>query len=234
MQAPAYSERVNLTPLNPPADKREATKWHNRRSIVDAAAELAADHGVDGFTVSELAEKAGVSRRTIFNHFTNVGDAVFAAFAERISSFYEQVELSLGDARFASLPEAYAVFADALRSVDILGAAHPMLAPLDAADPAPLGDSSEPPNPGEIWVNRIMDGIVRACAESLQNRFGAADPFEIRLLVEVVAASLSACVEQWAATTDGTLSNANREVWVALLDRTLRRLEVGFGHPGAG
>lgn len=49
-------------PLSP---KRARTTY----AITRAARELAAAKGYDEFTLDELAERAGVSRRTLFNHF---------------------------------------------------------------------------------------------------------------------------------------------------------------------
>lgn len=219
--------------MTPPRDKRETTKWRNRRAIVDAAAELAAQRGADGFTVQDLAERAGVSRRTVFNHFTSVDDAVFESFSDRIGALYDQTEAALGRASFATMPEAYTAFADALRSVDIIGTAHALLAPLQDRGWPRGSETAGPPEAAEIWMNRIMEGIVLSCAESLQSRVEADDPFEIRLLVEVVAVSLAVCVKQWAETTDGSLTPANRREWDRLLDRALHRLGSGFTGSGA-
>ena len=44
--------------------------------ITRTAQELACTHGLDGFTVDDLASAAGVSRRTVFNHFPGKIDAV--------------------------------------------------------------------------------------------------------------------------------------------------------------
>jgi AcrR family transcriptional regulator len=44
--------------------------------ITHAARRLADARGLDGFTMDELAEDAGVSRRTLFNHFAGKLDAV--------------------------------------------------------------------------------------------------------------------------------------------------------------
>lgn len=54
------------------AIRRRATA----RSIVAGARALAAEHGVDGFTMEQLAERAGVSRRTLFNYFPGKYDAI--------------------------------------------------------------------------------------------------------------------------------------------------------------
>ncbi len=43
---------------------------------------LADERGLDGFTMEELAESAGVSRRTLFNYFPGKLDAVLGDFRE--------------------------------------------------------------------------------------------------------------------------------------------------------
>lgn len=52
--------------------RREQTS----RRISRCAQDLAICHGFDGFTLDELAEKAGVSRRTLFNYFPGKEAAV--------------------------------------------------------------------------------------------------------------------------------------------------------------
>lgn len=58
------------------ANKREGRRAETARRIHDCALELADTHGLDGFTMDELAETAGVSRRTLFNYFDSKVDAV--------------------------------------------------------------------------------------------------------------------------------------------------------------
>lgn len=74
----------------------------------------------------------------------------------------------------------------------------------------------------------LMEGMVRDCVESLHERMGEAELWEIRLLVEMAIAAMSSSVKQWAETTDQTLSERNRRTWTTLLDRSLTRLETGF------
>lgn len=45
------------------------TARRTRRDIRSAALELACERGVDAVTVEEIADRAGISRRTVFNHF---------------------------------------------------------------------------------------------------------------------------------------------------------------------
>ena len=52
--------------------KRAAT----RVAITDAARSLTAAHGVNGFTIEQLCEDVGISRRTFFNYFPGKEDAI--------------------------------------------------------------------------------------------------------------------------------------------------------------
>lgn len=47
-----------------------------REALIGAARQLTADRGLTGFTVDELCEAVGVSRRTFFNYFDSKEDAV--------------------------------------------------------------------------------------------------------------------------------------------------------------
>ncbi|GAB4083241.1 TetR/AcrR family transcriptional regulator [Modestobacter muralis] len=50
-------------------DLREQRRQRTREAIVDAAAELFVERGFDAVTVSEIAQRAGVVEKTVFNHF---------------------------------------------------------------------------------------------------------------------------------------------------------------------
>ena len=48
---------------------REQRRQRTREAIVDAAAELFVERGFDAVSVSEIAQRAGVVEKTVFNHF---------------------------------------------------------------------------------------------------------------------------------------------------------------------
>ena len=54
----------------------EIRRQRTLRAISSCARSLADEHGVDGFTMDELAECVGVSRRTLFNYVPGKVDAV--------------------------------------------------------------------------------------------------------------------------------------------------------------
>jgi len=51
-------------------DRRAALKAKHRAAILQAARDLVDERGGRGFSVDELAARADVARRTVFNHFS--------------------------------------------------------------------------------------------------------------------------------------------------------------------
>ena len=60
-------------------DLREQRRQRTREAIVDAAAELFVERGFDAVSVSEIAQRAGVVEKTVFNHFPVKDGLVFEA-----------------------------------------------------------------------------------------------------------------------------------------------------------
>jgi AcrR family transcriptional regulator len=55
---------------------RDRRRVELRREIADAALELAQEHGWAQVTVSQVAERVGISRRAFFTHFATKDDAI--------------------------------------------------------------------------------------------------------------------------------------------------------------
>jgi AcrR family transcriptional regulator len=63
----------------PKTGLREQKRQETRARIVDAAADLFAERGFDDVSVLEIARRAGVVEKTVFNHFPVKEGLVFAA-----------------------------------------------------------------------------------------------------------------------------------------------------------
>ncbi len=61
---------------------REQKRWETSHRIALCAQRLTDAHGLDGFTMDELADAAEVSRRTLFNYFPSKLDAVLGTIPE--------------------------------------------------------------------------------------------------------------------------------------------------------
>lgn len=61
---------------------REAKRHATTKQITSSARLLAEEHGLEGFTMDDLAARAGVSRRTLFNYFPSKIDACLGTHPE--------------------------------------------------------------------------------------------------------------------------------------------------------
>lgn len=69
---------------------RAQRRINTLRSIEQQALLLTREHGLDGWTMDELAEAVGVSRRTLFNHVPGKLDAVLGGHPEATPERVEQ------------------------------------------------------------------------------------------------------------------------------------------------
>jgi AcrR family transcriptional regulator len=70
------------TDVSPPG-----RRGRTRRRLIEAAAELIGQHGYEALVLEMVAEKAGVTRRTIYDHFRNRDDLIVAVI------YHERAEL---------------------------------------------------------------------------------------------------------------------------------------------
>ncbi|MEV5479025.1 TetR/AcrR family transcriptional regulator [Streptomyces sp. NPDC002387] len=61
---------------------RERKKQMTRQGILDAAEHLFSEHGYEGVTVAQIADRANVSVKTLFKYFDSKEDLVFAGEAD--------------------------------------------------------------------------------------------------------------------------------------------------------
>lgn len=223
----------------PPSDKREALKWHNRRAIVDAAARLARQKGLQGFTVNDLADAAGVSRCTVFNHFSGVEEAVQASFLDAIEGLYADFHASIGDARFPDLPTAFHKFVEAAALLDVVGTVcqaivpllpegYPPPSPENSAGAVAVNASAEGATETDLLAVRATDAAVRELVALLHNRVENADPFDSHLLGECLVTTITVCAQRWFTATHGELTDETRALWQNLLSRGMTSLGRGF------
>lgn len=93
----------------PPTSRREQKKAEVREALVRAADVLFVDRGYDNTTVDQIAEQAGVSRRTFFRYFASKEAIAFPHASTRLAAFSAIVQSRL-DAPGSALPAVFEAF----------------------------------------------------------------------------------------------------------------------------
>lgn len=88
--APARSAPADTHPHNAPS-RRELNRQATHAAIVAATLDLAESEAWEEVTVERVAERAGVSRRTFFNYFRTLDDALHAPLYRLVESAATQM-----------------------------------------------------------------------------------------------------------------------------------------------
>lgn len=113
---------------------RETKRRATARALAQAAFELAVERGLDGFTIDEVAVRAGYSRRTFANHYPGKEEAIVAIASSRVRDALEPVA---GDGDLSPVDWLQAVARSqlneglllVLRDLRLLAERHPQLRP---------------------------------------------------------------------------------------------------------
>lgn len=72
--------------------RREANKARTREAVVSALRELVVERPVHEVTVDQLAEAAGISRRTFFNYYGGISAVLVEVFSLHAEQMVEQID----------------------------------------------------------------------------------------------------------------------------------------------
>lgn len=175
------------------------------------------------FTVDELAERADVSRRTVFNHFSSLDDVVAEVCTEILGELVATLAATsrAGQRSGAtSLDELIAT----VRGTDLVG---PM---------AYLTRTLGGPDGGADWnpdlLTRAVNQVGSALVEILAERHPDVDRIDLHLLVSAFTAGVLVLHVHWREETDARDDADSRAVWDRLLDRLVSHLRAGFDSIG--
>jgi TetR/AcrR family transcriptional regulator of autoinduction and epiphytic fitness len=202
-----------------PTDRRVALKARHRQAIVDAAAALIAETGGVRFTIDDLARRADVSRRTVFNHFTSVDDIVAEVFGDVVRSLvdsYERGSAAGDDSRGALLDE----LVHAVRTTDLV-------APMAFLTQSLRSHDDRSSRLAAVLV-RVLDVGRERLAAAVLARHPGADVLDVHLLVDALFSGLLVLHRHWDAQTGAADDAGSRAVWDALVDRLVARTRHGF------
>lgn len=205
-------------------DRRAALKARHRQAILDAAAELIRERGNPRFSVDELADRADVSRRTVFNHFSSLDDIVVTTCTQLLTGTVEEFRAVTGSTpvtdgtREALLSE----FAAGMSRIDL----PPVIAYLSGVFFDEVADSRS---------HSVMHHVFTRTTEQISRETAAravdADELEVEILVASLVNGLAVIAHRWIERTGGSLDDASRTVWNDLLDRLIVTVRSGYGPP---
>jgi AcrR family transcriptional regulator len=171
-------------PARPGAPRRRMAARDRRALILDAAREAFAEGGYHSTSLEDVAERAGVSKALLYEHFDSKRDLHAAMLEAHVRDLLERIGVALagaepGEERLRAGLEAFFSYLEERR-----GAAAILLR--NTGDPDVLD-----------WLNRFRDGVAAAIitlmTEEVQELF--ADERELNRTVEMVAQQLIGAVQ---------------------------------------
>lgn len=170
------------------------------------------------FTVDELAERADVSRRTVFNHFSSLDDVVVEVCSGTLASVIEGLAgVPVGDGTNASMMDEMAAV---LRAADLV-------APL-AYLTRVLGRPAEQPSPRQALMTlRVFTEVSNLLLAAILLRRPDADKLALHLLVGSLAGGVGVLYHHWAAETGAVDTPESRQVWSRQLERLIEAVRHG-------
>ena len=223
-----------------PPDGRSALRAERRLAILDAARALATEHGSAGFTVDQVAARAGVSRRTVFNHFAGLDQLLVAVCEQRLAETTTEL-LAEVDRRIAALPRTdpgagpgagletgldgrtvLAAVAGSARGVDLPTAIASIHVVLGA--PAPADERAQ-------HISRTaFEHVGGRLREHLQLRAPDLDALDLELTLALMFSGITTIADIWLEQHPDLppdVPDAARAEWDRLLERLLQHLRLG-------
>jgi AcrR family transcriptional regulator len=198
---------------------RERRRQQTRTRIVDAAAELFAERGFDAVSVVEIAQRAGVVEKTVFNHFPVKEGLVFEADPPMRAALLDTVRRRPAGESVTAAAGSFVVAA-----VSMLGS------PEAAAGVAEMARVIRGSRTLQVREREILDGLTTALAQQIAEETravpGALEPWLTAHAVTGLYAALLDLARDRVLT--GESGTALIEVLRARGERGLALLQFGL------
>ena len=171
------------------------------------------------FTVDEIAARADVSRRTVFNHFSSLDDLVVEVCSGALSDVIDSLAgVPIGDGTNASMIEEMAAV---LRAADLVG-------PLVYLTRV-LGRPARQPSPRQALLTlRVFTEVSDLLFAAILLRRPDADELSLQLLVGSLAGGVGVLYHHWVAATGAVDTPESRRVWAELQEALLEKIRFGY------
>jgi AcrR family transcriptional regulator len=210
-----------VTTLRPSPDRRADLKARHRSAILDAADALIRERGKPQFSVDELAERADVARRTVFNHFSSLDDVIMTTCTRVLSGAVDEFRAATaatpaGDGSSVTL---FAQVTTAVKTMDL-----PTVVAYLWGVLSDEGDDGRSQNALQNVFTRTTEQLSIEIAGSTSEL----DDLEVAILVSSLMNGIAVICHHWIARTGAALDAPSREVWAQLLDRLITAVGTGY------
>jgi AcrR family transcriptional regulator len=210
------------TPTDTPAEaatpsRRELNKAATRQAITDAALSLLRSRGPGNFTVEDIADAAGISRRTFFNYFGSTDAALASVTHGFLDNAIQQFRLRPADEPILHSAQAA-----------LMALADPMtVAPL--AELFTLTQQSALMSHSELQAwEHCTEQIITVARERVAGDADGMDELYVRALAGAVISCGKAALEVWFTRRGADLSAASLAELRQLLIDSMALLGSGF------
>lgn len=203
-------------PAAPPS-RRELNKAATRQAITDAALGLLRANGPGNFTAEDIAEAAGISRRTFFNYFSSTDAALASITHAFLDNAIQQLRLRPADEPVLNSAQA------ALMALADPKAIAPLAELFTLTQQSPLMSHTEL----EAW-DHCRAQVFAIARERVAGRRGGQDDLYIQALAGSVISCGKAALEVWFSRRGADLSPASLAELRQLLIDAMALLGAGF------
>jgi AcrR family transcriptional regulator len=208
---------IDGTPPGATPSRRELNKAATRQAITDAALALLRTRGPGSFTVEDIADAAGISRRTFFNYFSSTDAALASVTHGFLDNAIQQFRLRPADEPILQSAQAA-----------LMALADPMtVAPL--AELFTLTQQSALMSHSELeaWEHCTAQ-IIAVARERVAGPEDSVDELYVRALAGAVISCGKAALEVWFTRRGADLSPASLAELRQLLIDAMSLLGSGF------
>ncbi|MDQ0869928.1 AcrR family transcriptional regulator [Arthrobacter sp. V1I9] len=197
--------------------RRELNKAATRQAITEAALSLLRSRGPGNFTVEDIADAAGISRRTFFNYFGSTDAALASVTHGFLDNAIQQFRLRPADEPVMESAQAA-----------LMALADPMtVAPLAELFTLTQQSSLMSHSELEAW-DHCREQITAVARERAAGTPNAADELYLRAFAGSVISCGKAAMEVWFARRGADLSPASLAELRQLLIDAMALLGSGF------
>jgi TetR/AcrR family transcriptional regulator of autoinduction and epiphytic fitness len=202
-------------------DRRAALKARHRAAILQAARDLIDERGGE-FSVDELAARADVARRTVFNHFASLDEIRLSVCEEVLSVIIDQflAEIANTPVGDGSRSAMFDELETAARGTDLPGA----IVRLHGI----LGEPEEDDPKAAALTQTAFARVTGRLRSEVARRHPAADALDTALLVDSLMSGIVVIADHWITTTGPRLDDQARDDWDTLLGRLVHSVRSGY------